>query len=223
MALATLNGADVISARISMPRVGAWTADLVVDGPDAPSGGATLKIDGGLQLTGTCFRSGAWLETGYVRLSPGTDGLRKTAKPKHYTSTNIRIVLGDLLANGSERLSATADTSVLTKHMAAWTTIAQPIGNMIALLVARATPAGTAWRMLADGTLWVGAEQWPDSGLTEPGDFVEMDQLPHEGKITLGIEAPRLLPGTTLGGRKLSYVEHTIAEDRIRTVVWIEG
>jgi hypothetical protein len=36
----------------------------------------------------------------------------------------------------------------------------------------------------------------------------------------VGLEEPFLLPGTTLGGRKLDQVNIEIAADKVKTTVW---
>lgn len=224
MAFATLNGAPVFHGTICIPRVGAWTADLAVDKQEAIAGACQLVIDGGLTLVGTADRTGVWQDTARVNLVAGANGLRKVAKARHYRRTTLKLVLQDLLAAAGERLSATADAGTLGLTFPAWVTCAQPIGAMVAaLLEDTRIPAATAWRMLPDGTLWVGTETWPDSGLVNLTDYQDLAEAPEEATVELGVEAPRLLPGTLLGGRRVSYVVHRIDGSGARTSVWVEG
>lgn len=222
MALATLNGLDVVSAHLWMPRVGVWTGDLIVDSEAPPTGKVTFQADGGLALSGFANRSGAYLATTYIRIVGGADGLRAIATPKFYAAANAGLVLGDLLATAGEKLSATSDPTVLSSRLAGWTTIAQPIGSAIAVLLARGAPAGSSWRVLADGTVWVGTEAWPDSGLLEQTDYVETNEWPGENRIELGVETLKLLPGTTLGDRKVSFVEHILRDGYVRSRALLE-
>jgi len=223
VAFATLNGVPIHDGRICMPRIGAWHADLAAT-MDAPSGRCTLAIDGGPTLVGTAHRSGSWLDTAHVRMVAGADGLGKRALPRHYRGASLRIVLLDLLATAGETLSGAAGASVLRLNFDAWTTIGQSVGRMIgALLADSRLPAATAWRLLPDGTLWVGQESWPDSGLAPVTDYQDLSEDPAIGALELGVEEPTLLPGTLLGGRKVSYVEHRISGETTRTSVWVEG
>lgn len=223
MAFATLNGVPVFHATICIPRVGAWTADLAVDRQEAITGACKLVIDGGLTLVGTADRTGVWQDTARLRMVAGADGLRKVAKPRHYRRTTLRLVLQDLLAAAGERLSPKADGATLGLTFPAWVTCAQPIGVMVAaLLEDTRLPVSTAWRMLPDGTLWVGAETWPDSGLVNLTDYQDLAEAPEEATIELGVEAPRLLPGTLLAGRRVSYVVHRIDGSTARTSAWFE-
>lgn len=221
MALVTANDLAVLDATICLPRTGAWTADLKVDSPDALAGRVTISIDDGrLTLVGTAFRTGAFVDTAYVRVVGGAGGLRALARARHYNGTNLRIVLRDLLAAGGETLSATADGSTLAKALPAWTTSAISVGRMIARAIESAAP-GASWRILPDGTLWVGPETWLDSGLAADS-YQVMDEDPRRGEALLGVEAPLLLPGTTLGDRRVSYVEHRVGDAGVRSVAWFE-
>jgi hypothetical protein len=223
VAFATLNGVPVFTGVICIPRVGAWTADLSVDRDQAVTGACTLAIDGGLTLVGQADRSGVWLGTARLQVVGGANGLRRTARPQHYRQTTLGAVLRDLLATAGERLAATADAGTLALSFPAWTTIAHPVGRMVAALLEDVRlPAATAWRVLPDGALWVGQETWPDSGLVDVTDYQDLAEAPEEGTVELGVEAPRLLPGTTLSGRRVSYVEHRLTGDGARTCLWLE-
>jgi hypothetical protein len=91
---------------------------------------------------------------------------------------------------------------------------------MLTRLLAPLAQAVT-WRVLPDGTIWAGPETWPDSGLTTD-DYQILDEDPREGTALLGVEAPVLLPGTALAGRRVSYVEHLINAEGVRSNVWFE-
>jgi len=222
MSLITANGKAVIAATICMPRVGLATADLIVDSQTDVTGACTLAIESGLTLQGFASRTGIWQDTVYVRWVAGAGGLSKTAAPKHYRSTTARVVLLDLLRTAGETLSPTADARTVGLQLAAWTQIAQPIGNAISALLGDARLAAHAWRVLPDGTIWAGPETWPDAGLKNIVDYQEIGRLPNEGRSELGFEAPALVPGVSLGGRRVSYVEHTMKDDAVRTMAWFE-
>jgi hypothetical protein len=223
MALVTANGQDVIETWFRPPRTGAWHADILVDDPDQIIGQVTLVIDGGaLTLVGTAMRTGVFVDTGRLRVVAGAGGLGTSATPKHYNGTSVRIVLGDLLEIAGETLSSTADSSILDAALDAWTTTANPVGTLISQLLAAAAP-GVSWRMLPDGTLWVGKENWSDSGL-DPATYQILSNPAEENSMYVGVDAPILLPGTTFEGQKVSFVEHHVGQgdDGVRMRVWFE-
>jgi hypothetical protein len=76
--------------------------------------------------------------------------------------------------------------------------------------------------VLPDGSVWVGQESWPDSGLTADV-YQVLSEDPSRAQAILGIETPLLMPGTTLGGRRVSYVEHRFGQPETRSSVWFEG
>jgi uncharacterized protein YfiM (DUF2279 family) len=221
MALVAVNGHGLIDGRLIFPRSGAWYADLRVDTAEAVTGAVTISIgDGRLVLKGTVSRGAEYADTGFVRVVAGADGLRKVAKPRSYNQSSLRIVLGDLLGGAGEKLAASADGATLSKHLVAWTTAGLSAGVALARALRSAAPAAS-WRALPDGTFWVGPETWPDSGLVTD-DYQILDEDPRQLTALLGVEAPLLLPGTALAGRRVSRVEHTIGADGIRTWVWFE-
>lgn len=242
----TVDGSSGLRGRVAFPRTGAWTADLkiafkdseaqAVTGEDSAAIGdsflsnvtkfSTVDIDDGrLILQGAHERAGLWQEIGHVRLVGGAGGLRKIAAAKHYTSATLRVVLGDLLAGAGEKLSPTSDPAVLATPISTWTTVAIATGRLITQLLRTASLAAN-WRVLPDGTVWVGVETWPDSGLVAGDDYQVMTEDPARLFAKLGIEVPLLLPGTTLGegteARRVSYVEHSLDEPETRTEVWFE-
>lgn len=222
MALIEINGKPVIAATIHLARLGAGTADLIVDAQEAVTGPCLLAIAGGPQLHGFASRTGVWQDTAYVRWVAGAGGLQRTATAKHYRAVTARVVLVDLCRTAGETLSTTSSAAVTGLQLAAWTQVGQPIGRAISALLGDRRLAAPTWRMLPDGTLWVGTETWPDSGLKDVLDVQELARLPHEGKAELGQEAPTLMPGTLLGGRKVSLVEHDVHDGNVRTMAWFE-
>jgi hypothetical protein len=224
VAYATLNGSPILFATIGLPRVGVWHADVALSATAAITGRCTLAIDGGLTLVGTVKRSDVWLETVKLRMVAGAGGLGRLARPQHYRQTRLSVVMADLLKAAGETLASDTDSAALALSFGSWATMANPVGVMVSALLADGRlPVTTAWRMRPDGTLWFGPETWPDSGLVNVSDYQDLEEHPEDGRIELGVEAPSLLPGTVLDGRRLSYVEHVLTGDAARTRVWAEG
>ncbi len=211
MALIYVNDQEAIETRFCTPRTGAWHIDALVDDPDAITGRVTVNVNDGAQVfKGTVVRSGVFADTGHLRVIAGSAGLSASATPRHYQGPSVRTVLGDLLSDAKETLSATADASILASGLDAWTTSATPISTMITLLLAAAAP-GSSWRMLPDGTLWVGRETWPDAGIDSTLYQVFSDS-PESGDMVIGVDAPLPLVATTFEGRKVSYAEANVGQ-----------
>lgn len=223
MSLVTANGEIVFSGTISMPLMGAWVADLVVDNPDGFAGACEVKIAGGLTLKGTVARGGAWFGATHVRVVGGAGGLNKKARAQHYRSTRIRTVLGDLARAAGETIASTSEAKALDATLAAYTQLAVPIGRAVSALMGDPRLTGRSWRMLPDGTLWVGAETWPDSKLASPDDYQAIAEQPELATMDFGIDAPGPTPGQLLGGRKVGLVEYMVGAEAVRGRAYFEA
>jgi len=214
MALLTANGQDVLEAKSSRRRTGAWSWDLLVDDPDALTGKVTIVVnDGALTFVGTASpsRSGVFSDTGHVRVIAGNGGLSTVATPRSYNSPSVAGVLADLLSDAGETLSPTADAGVLAQDLDAWTTGARPVADLISLLLASGSP-GSIWRSLPDGTIWIGNETWPDAGI-DSSLYQIFEDSAETNSMLVGCDAPFLLPGATFEGRKVGYVEDTVGQE----------
>lgn len=217
MPILTANDVPVMVADFVLPISRAWHADMTIatGDPKQIDGKVTLSIgDGALRMNGTARVEAAYLDTVRARVIAGAGGLGKPATPKFYSQPTVKIVLTDLLSAAGETLSTTADGVVLGKQLTAWCVAAMSVADAIGLLM---DELGAAWRMLADGTFWCGTESWPDSGLAFT---LEREDKAH-GQLSVTLEAPRLLPGVALDGRKVSYVETHVDAETVRSTAWL--
>jgi hypothetical protein len=217
MSLFALDGADGIDVRLSLPRYGAWHADVSADvtsGAVATSGKVVLDLDG-TRFTGTVRRGGVTADTGVYRMVGGAGALGQVATPKAYAQVTPQVVLQDVLGAAGESLSSSVAPSLLAASWASWTTPAWPVGQVLTEVAAR---LGVGWRLLADGTVWLGAETWP---LASP-DCVEWRRDDRLGRRYLHLlEGSMLLPGTTYAGGQVEYVQVTSDGGRFEAEVWL--
>jgi hypothetical protein len=220
-AYCTANGYAVVSGTISRPRQGAWRADLRVDVADPAllTGKVTIALGAGSQrFVGTARRVGAYFDSCYVRVVGGAGGLTRSFGPKSYRGVPMRIPLLDVLAAAGETLAPNSDSAALSTVLPFWQAVAQPANGAMASLIKAAAGAVT-WRVLPDGTVWVGPETWPASKLV---NYDEIHFEPHLGRAELAADDPSIAPGETFEGRRVSYVEHQVDARRLRHLVWSE-
>lgn len=210
------NGFAVTDGAVVLPRAGAWHADLIIDCTDVLTGKVEIRVGDSGTLKGAVSRASIYQGMLRARVVAGADGLRKDATPKHYTTPTVGIVLADLAKGAGEAVSGTAAASVLGVQLEHWTTVAMPTGEAISLLLERAA-AGTTWRLLADGTIWAGSETWPDSGIP---DTIEVGEVPEDAVVELGLVSPWVLPGTSVGGRKVDLAELAITGGAVKARIW---
>jgi hypothetical protein len=225
MSLIKANDVPVLSGTIALPLVGVWTADLVldqIDGTGFDAGTAvTIKADGGVELSGTVSpdRSGAYLDSVHVRVVGGAAGMPTTVQPRAYVQPGayVRDVLNGIAQDSEETLSGTISSALLNTNLTAWAVMSVPAVQALLALIDIVNPS-LHWRILTDGTLWIGEETWP----TVTPEHVEMSANPSEGVFDLGVDTPSIVPGCTIDDiGKIGRVEHEIESGKIRTRVWV--
>lgn len=214
-ALATANGFPIIDIRLSLPRAGVWHADLAVETDELLDGRVEVVLSGAT-FVGAVREGGATIGAWGGRLSGGAGGLRETVPAKQYREVPISVPLGDILSASGEQLSRSADKSVTSRQLRAWVMRAGGAGEALAALM---KGAESGWRVLPDGTLWVGTETWKPIS----GDFEVLVDDPRERKVVLAAESlGDLVPGRALFGKHVSYVTHQLLNNALRTTVLFE-
>ena len=220
MAEITLDGARVTLCALTIPRVGAWVADLDVDSAEAITGRVSLVIDGAT-WSGTVARGGLVAGSWRGRIVGGAGGLSGTLGAVAQRGSTLGTVLADALLGAGETLSGDAHDLGALANL--WHRIAGPASTAVAD-VARA--AGYAWRTLADGSVWLGADTW--ATYTPTGAVDVIDEAPEAGRLVLAGDTLGVLPGVTLTltGRdpvRVGQVEHRATPSDLRTVVLADG
>lgn len=209
-----------------MPQWGAWTAELVLDSADAAVFAAGTRVtlatdDGGLSLVGTvrAGRTGVFMDSTRLRLIAGGGGLPTIVVPKYYQQVTARIVLNYLLEQAGEVVSDTIEDRLIGGSFDRWAVVSQPVSNAVGALV-EAIADGLVWRVLPDGTVWVGEESWP--AIDPSYEFLVGGQQPNEAKAILDVAKPRVLPGQSIPSLgNVGYVEHVVTDNRVRSTVWL--
>ncbi len=215
----TANGFPVIACRLAFPRVGAWWADLsIASGDDLADGAAvTIEIANGPTLQGVTVpnRTRVFLDTLRCRVIGGKGGLSATSSSKFYQQIPARNIIADILTAGGESLAATSTASTLAAVLPFWAVGSLPVGAALATIMGY---LGASWRVLPDGTVWVGVETWP----TADPERVLLNDTPTEDRVEYGCTSPSMLPATVVDGRRVNRVEHLVEEDRVRSIAWLE-
>lgn len=221
MSLVSLNDVSVIRGNVDFHIQGRWQARLVLSG-DEPSkvlGPVTLSL-GSLVLQGTAIIAAA--DSGNlvsVQVVGGMAGLEKPCPPKDYgTPTTLGTVLRDALAEGGESLSTSSDQAILDRVIHRWTRVLDNVGNAFKQVLK--AQGDLTFRVLPDGTYWVGQDSWPQA----TGDFKVLSESPAEQRIVLGLEDALVMPGQVLQGQKLTSVSYCVDDTSLRAVAsYAEG
>jgi len=208
MVTPTLNGVPILEATITEQYAGVWHADVALDAEEAPTGSVTLAIDE-VEWIGTVLR--AREEHGQVRVKVvGAKGGMSTELPaRNYVRTSAGAVLADILREAGETLAVTSASGLESYTLANWHRERATASVAVSALAAE---LGYSWRVLRNGTVWVGQLQWTETTATA----TELDSDWATGTFEL-VDALALQPGTTYQGHQIHQVTHFIAPKAIRT------
>jgi hypothetical protein len=217
MSHVTANDLGVVEAIVSLPRVGAWVATLDVDAesPERLTGAVTIAFGREASFVGTRFAGGGAYGRAELTIVGGGGGLATELPPQAYLSVPLRVPLGDVVRGAGEALADDVDPAVLNRILPAWV---RGRGKASHALDALASAAGVGWRVRADGKVWLGVETWPASSSTAE----TLRDHPRLRMLELAEEVPRLLPGTTFGGKRVSVVRHVATAEHLRTFAHYE-
>lgn len=222
MSLVNVNDAGVLRGVIRLPLKRAWTAELVLDIATPPSGKVVLAAVDGLALHGAVVFAGEQLDAAHVLLVGGAGGLNKIASGT-WRQGQVRDPLDAIAKACGESLSSAIAGDVSSAQVPFWSIVEKPGALLLDELMGFAselTSKDVHWRILTDGTVWCGAEDWPKVKLLD-GDDV-LDFFPSERRYVIGPTTPSLLPGVDLDGvGKVIMVEHWIEPSAIRTFAWV--
>jgi hypothetical protein len=215
----TLNNLPVVSGCLTWPLVGRWTfsGELSADKTLATGAKAELvwQTDKPIKIaSGSVVRSS--LRSGELRLFVcGGLSLAQPLKPAHFRKVTARTVVADTLAAAGATLAKTSARSVLDTSLEFWT---RPGISASEALSQLCDATGANWRVLPDGTVWIGTETWPEVKL-EGQDLDDNGEL---GTLLYALDVPSLTAGVTFRKNKITRVEHSVGrEESWRTTAWL--
>jgi hypothetical protein len=215
----TVNGLPAISAELTVPRVGVWYADvsLVRSGEATTLAGVVTLEVGNTTWMGTVRRAGENRGIITARIVGGADGLMKEVPARAYQGVPVRLPIEELLSEVGEVISPTSDATILSAVLQQWSRSAGGAGSALRALLEIA--GASTWRVLPDGTLWIGSESWPASALA---DYTYLSHTPCTGFIEIVAWEPKVYPGEVFRERRVSAVTHRWNAQQLRTRVWFE-
>lgn len=217
----TLNGgAAILRAHFTLPLAGVWSCDLDVDTDSEITGAVTLEVDGVETWRGTVVDGAVTHGLWRGRIVGGAAGLRSTLPATAYRDATRADVVRDALAEAGESISAASgdlSAAIARFHRAE--------GAAARAIDATATALGYGWRVLDDGTVWLGAETWPAA---PEADVTLLDSDPRERHYTLGGDVLGIRPGQLLQVRdeaadvfvRCGAVRLVVEPDAFTATVW---
>jgi hypothetical protein len=214
VAVSTLAGHRVTDARVTLPKWGAWYADVTIDGDVTLTGAATLVM-ADLTLKGAVLAGGATLGRSMYRLVGGFGGWSRTLPAKAYDNdagVKLATVLSDAAIEAGEQLDLTT-LDRTARIGGSYVRAEGPASRSLELLI----PGG--WYVGEDGITRAGSRATAalavDAPRVSPADLAR-------GKIVLAPESiATILPGVIVDGITAIDVTHEVSgKGGLRSTIW---
>lgn len=200
----SINGLALTEVELTLPLHGIPVADVLTDSPNETlvAGSPVTLLFGDLTIMGTVLRGNASFGTNRLRIAAGHGGIGRLATPQGWNDATYRQIAQTLLSSVGETLSPTATAPALAGLAQFWTVLAEPAGLALSRIV---NALGLQWRMLTDGTVWIGTDLFAPTVIA-PSSATLIQTMPEQGRDWYGVDSPVLLPGSLFGGRRVSDV-----------------
>lgn len=218
MALWTLNGFAVLDGSLTLPSVGCWTARVRVDSAEVIAGPVVLASDA-LEWNGAIVRGRVVQGVGDWLLVGGAGGLRSHVEARPYRSATLDDVLADVLADVGEHLSPES-SALFGFTLPFWLRMPGPAHHVVAEV---ARVAGLAWRVRADGAVWLGSDLFET--VETPDDFDVLGEVAAHDRLLVAGDVLGIVPGVQLllpdgDALRVGVVEHRMEPVNASTVIW---
>jgi len=190
----------------------------------SPLAGLQTVSWGSLAGYATILRCDVYRNATFAWLAGGSGNLSTAVHPKGYYSVPLSTPLNDLLSQAGYTLNSQTSQTVLSTQLNAWGTTAGSVGlNLQNLLLKIPAVPYQTWRVMLDGTFWIGTDSFPANTST---DIAVLDYVPSLYRVEIGEDSPSMLPGQSYqpvaGGPTfmVDYVSYRITSEKTRGLLW---
>lgn len=226
----SLNDQDLTRLRLRLTLYGAWVAECVHSDPSVvPSVGdpASITLASSQMFVGTVARVAALQDQSYDTLVVGGGGGLSTSLPVlQLVGPTVGLVLDQAFRDGSslESLSSTVDASLLSTQLQSWRRPVRTLGRELDA-VCSSLSTGTSWRVLSDGTVWIGTvpPSTPVQAVVQDYDVMSWDAS--QGLVVIAAEDPTVLPGQSWPDvpGTIGTVIHDVTAERTRSELYLSS
>jgi hypothetical protein len=212
----TIGGKPVLTAELRLLRVGAWHLDCVVDSSEKLTGKVDIDLDGS-KWVGTIIDSNVYAGRCTSWIVGGAGGMQTEIDASQHVGSQLGGIVQDIVTKGGETVSEKTLPAVLSRSIPQWERLAGPVAVALSRLL---DWSHLSWRILQDGTIWIGEETWPE---VTPSVTVTKEEW-ETGVVTVAPvddfnDLVGIVPGTVFRGHRIEQVVHSIGEGTTRTAI----
>jgi len=222
-----LGDSGVVKGNLDLPRVGAWTADVLLSATSAPTVGSVLPlVVGGTSRLGCVVEAGAEYAQAKCRVVGGRGQLGRVLAARQYRGESASTIAQDALRDAGEQPGAWTPFDFFCGHWLRSRGLCRDALRRLARAAARelldrdGAPLDFAWRVEPDGTVDAVVDEWA----TAPAEFDILAAFPQERAVVLGVYDGALSPGSTIEvygtSRRVERVLYHFDPDGFAAEVW---
>lgn len=212
MSFATLDGWPIVEATITLPLVGPWHVDAVVDTEEIPTGLVLVEAPG-LSLAGTVSASSEYGGRVKVRVIAGTGALADVVPARFFRGVTYEQIVTETLREIGETLAPSPLSGVAVAWVRAKGAVGATLGRVADLL-------GLCWGATDAGDVRLFTPDWAELEIAEA---VTIDLDATVGRALVGSTDLSARPGKTIDGDRITCVRHVITPDVVRTELTTEA
>jgi len=213
----TVDGADISTCRLTIPRWGAWIVEVSTAGPHFMAPGSRVEIQLGTMLLSGTVRSGdTFVESSAYLIAAGADNLKATIPERPYRNDGQEgILLSSVVNDIAEEVGEVADVREDRSLGYAWPRTAGPAWEALHVVT------GGSWWSDLDGTIIVGSRPSVEpSGVYQVASF-----SPSRGTAKVYCDDDDysgIVPGSTIDVEGTPYTIGTVTMHVTPGSMWAE-
>ena len=212
-----LGDVPILSGNLVLPQIGAWTADVLLEGSIAPTVGTTTTLTiKGVNRRGTVTHTSADYLQVKCRVVAGAGKLDVVVDPRNYRGVTASSIAQDALRDAGE---TPGSWSSLTTYCVQWQRAQGPCRAQLRRL-SRLLGADTYWRVKDDGTV----DTVVDTYAPTTAPTTALGSWGQERLLLLGVLDSTIVPGVSVTAfgtsRRIEKVQYDFEAELFTAKCW---
>ena len=215
----TLNNNRISRGMLEIPNQGIWYfGEMIIDTDTSISEGSSVTIQFMNKTLQGIFVD-AENYAGYVKGSVvgGKNTMSNIIESIGYAGISLGQIVKDIASLTGHTFNLTSDASLLAISLVRWDKIRAKASDIIDKLLEPQIKDGkkAIWRIMLDGSLWVGYEDYPETSIT----YDLLDKQTQKGYWLVYNEEQVIEPLQSVSGQKIRETIYTLENDRIEMML----
>lgn len=211
-----INEQPIVQCHLMLPKIGAWMAnDVLVDTDQEFNIGDSITMNFLDQtFKGTVLDTGVYRGFQQCTIIGGSGKFPDQLESSSYNSIPLGQIVNDIARKTNHTVSTTSDQNLLNHNLVGWNILKMKASLALVKLL---ESQGAIWRILPDGTLWVGYESYTP---LNTNDFLVIEKFPEQARWNVYNEDYLVQPLSFLDGNNIQQVEYYVAADDLQQTLF---